>query len=112
MGVDLSITNTGQSPIGLGGAGGQGAPVLYFVVNGRGPSLNETDSSDLLATGFEMGVPGCPFPFPPAGSLNPSASVRGCVALAMPVGVKVSTVGFDLQPAAGGPVQQIAQWTV
>ena len=113
-GVDLTITNTGQTPIGTGTAGGQGAPVLFFVVNGRGPTLNnETGGADLSESGFATGVPGCPFPpFTPAGTLNPTASISGCVALAVPVGVKVSTVGFDLEAAGGGPVPQVAQWTV
>ena len=113
MGIDLTITNTGQSTIGLGVAGGPGAPALYFVVNGRGALLNEEARPDFLATtGYEMGLSGCPFPFPPATTLAPGTSFSGFVAIAVPVGVKVSTVGFDLQPATGGPVQQVAQWTV
>ena len=113
IGVDLAITNTGNGGVELGFASGPGADALYFVVNGSGPSLNATDDSGLLESGFEMGVPGFVFPFASlSGSLNPGQSISGCVALAVPVGVKVSTVGFDLQPAAGGPVQHVAQWSV
>ena len=67
IGVDLTVTNTGQTSIGLGETGGPGPPAIYFVVNGRGPTLaDDTDSSDLSsASGFEMGVPGCPSPFHP-----------------------------------------------
>jgi hypothetical protein len=81
--------------------------VLYFVVNGIGPF---SDSPYPLETGLVMGVPGCPFPF--ASVLKPGMTVRGCVALAVPVGVKVSTVGFDLQPTTGRPVEHVAQWAV
>jgi len=112
MGVDLTITNTGQTTIRPGVAGGPGAPTIYFVVNGRGAFLNEKASPDFLpTTGYEMGLSGCPFPFSPGSALAPGASVSGCVAIAVPVGVKVLTVGFDLQPTTGGPVQQVAQWT-
>jgi hypothetical protein len=90
-----------------GVSGGPGSPVLYFVVNGIGPF---SDSPYPLETGFVMGVPGCPFPF--ASVLKPGMTVSGCVALAVPVGVKVSTVGFDLQPTTGRPVEHVAQWAV
>ena len=52
--------------------------MLFFVVNGRGPTLNnETGGADLSESGFAMGVPGCPFPpFTPAGTLIPSASYQ------------------------------------
>jgi hypothetical protein len=85
--------------------------VLYFVVNGPGSALG-TDDSTLLESGFEVGVQGCPFPFPPLGqgSLRLNQSVSGCVALAVPVGTKVSTVGFELAPV-GAPAH-VVQWSV
>ena len=110
VGIDLTMTNTGQSPIGLGETGGPGPPVIYFVATGSGISTN--DISELSGSGFEMGVPGCPFPFPSTGLLNPGVSISGCVALAVPVGVEVSAVGFDLQLVSGRPDQQVAQWAV
>lgn len=110
VGVDLTMSNTGQTPIGLGETSGPGPPVIYFVVNGSGIST-DTDIADLSSSGFEMGVSGCPFPFPSMGLLNPGVSVSGCVALAVPVGVEVSTVGFELQAVSGRPDQQVAQWS-
>ena len=118
IGVDLAITDT-SSPQALsdgtiapGVGGGPGAPVFYFVVNGHGPFTadDNPNTAGLLQAGFAMGVPGCPFPF--TSLLHPNEKVNGCVALAVPAGVRVSTVGFDLQPAAGGPVQHVAQWSV
>lgn len=110
VGVDLAITNTGQQWIAPGGAGGTGAAVFYFVVNGHGPFRNDTPTSTLTQLALQVGVASCPFPL--ASLLNPGTTTSGCVALAVPVGVKVSTVGFDLQPVQGGPVQHVAQWNV
>jgi hypothetical protein len=110
VGVDLAITITEGEGIVLGSATGQGQTVLFFVVNGPG-SASGTDDSILLESGFEVGVQGCPFPFPPLGqgSLRRNQSVSGCVALAVPVGTKISTVGFELAPV-GAPVH-VAQWS-
>ena len=109
-GLELTMTNTGENPIGLGETGGPGPPVIYFVATGSGISTN--DIAELSGSGFEMGVPGCPFPFPSTGLLIPGVSISGCVALAVPVGVEVSAVGFDLQLVSGRPDQQVAQWAV
>ena len=72
--------------------------------------LDERADSQLPQLAFVVGVPGCPFPFVGDQSLLPGAGVNGCVALAAPTGTRVSTVGFDLQLAAGGPSQHVAQW--
>jgi hypothetical protein len=84
--------------------------VFYFVVNGHGPLVNETRTSDLARLGLQVGVPGCTYPL--ASLLNPGTTTSGSVALAVTVGVKVSTIGFDLQPVQGGPVQHVARWKV
>jgi hypothetical protein len=111
VGVDLAIAITGNAAIELGSESGPTEAALYFVVNGGG-SASATDDSVLLESGFVVGVAGCPFPFPPPSeSLNPGQSFSGCVALALPVGTKVSTVGLDVEPAAGAPLQ-VAQWRV
>jgi hypothetical protein len=112
VGVDLTIQNTGQSSIELGRAGGPGADSLWFVVNGRGPLLNANRSADLLESGWEFGVLGCGLSVPAGATLDPGGSIGGCVALAVPVGTAVASVGLDLQPVTGGPVQQVAQWAV
>jgi hypothetical protein len=116
IGVELTIRNTGNHWFGLGMAQGSDAPALWFVVNGHGPSvqgtegIQETNNSDLAQlSGFDIGVPNCPFPFPPDLQLNPNDSVSGCVALAVPAGVKVVTIGFNLSP---GFAQHVAQWRV
>jgi hypothetical protein len=111
VGVDITVKNTGNQWIGLG-ASGRSAPVLYFIVNGHGGLSDISDIADLRLLWFEVGVPGCPYPFPAGRVLSPGVSVQGCVALAVPVGVNVSTVGFDLQAVSGVSVEHVAQWTV
>lgn len=110
VGVEFAVQNTGrQQWIAFGGAGGPGAAVLYLVVNGRGAGITGTKSPDFLGTGYEFGVPDCPSPWS-AGVLNPEASAIGCIALAVPQGVKVSTVGFNLEAVSGAAVPDVAQW--
>jgi hypothetical protein len=112
IGVDLTIQNTGSTLMGLvPGGGGLGAPAFFFVINGHGGLSDNSDISALSGSGYEVGVSGCPFPFPSSQALSPGESVSGCVALAVPAGVKVSTVGFDIQPVGLFP-RNIAQWTI
>lgn len=99
VGVDLALTNTGTVPIELGGQDGSGVIGLYFVVNGHSPLTG--GAASLTQSGFDVGVPTCQYPFPRGGGLNPGESVSGCVALAVPVGVKVSDVGFALTENLG-----------
>lgn len=114
VGVDLTMTNTGNNGIWLGGASGPGPKALYFLVNGAGAGIPEAYpyTASLSSSGFEMGVHGCPFPFGSEGILNPGETFSGCVALAVTAGTKVSQVGFNFAPIANPVAQQVAQWRV
>ena len=103
VGIDLTIVNTGHSDLSPGHADGPGAAVLYLVVNGQ-----YHFSGDLSELGFSVGIPGCPFPF--SSALLSGTSTSGCVAIAVPSGLKVATVGFDLTVATGGAGNHVAQW--
>jgi hypothetical protein len=108
LGVDLSETTLGNSPFGLLGAGGPGAPYLTIVVNGSRTGL----ASSLAVSFAEIGVAGCPFAWPKTFGSVPSSSSSGCFALAVPAGVTVSSVGFDLTLTTGGAEQKVARWGV
>jgi hypothetical protein len=108
VGIDLAVTYTSAMPAALISPTGPGQPYLTFVVNGHGPLVNENAWS--LLTLDAVTVSGCPYPF--RNGLLTSGTSSGCVAIPVPSGVKVLTVGFDLQPTEGGPVQHVAQWNV
>ena len=107
IGVELSDTTYGNFPLGLLGGGGPGVPYLTIVVNG---SLGGSLASELDVSFAEIGVAGCPFAWPRAFGSTPSSSSSGCFALAVPSGVSVSSVGFDLTLTTGGAEQHVAQW--
>lgn len=106
VGIDLSIET--QRGFQLVSPGGPGAPFLTFVVNGQGPVSGDTDTWLVTEAGFSVGVPGCPFPFESLAVAS-GASISGCVAVPVPAGTTVSTVGFNLaQP--GEILGRVAQW--
>ena len=104
LGVDLTLVNDGQESILLGSSD-RDTPTLNFGINGA--------NSNLAITGFSMGTPGCPFPFSASiqGEVAPGQSVSGCVALAVPAGSPVSTVGFVLDYSERGPEKTVL-WSV
>jgi hypothetical protein len=113
VGLDFTVTNNGQTPIEGATATGPGVPVLTFIINDYGATANQGMASDFTVTGFAVGVPGCPFPasFGIQGFLGSGHTWSGCVALAVPAGVTVTSVGFVLGPYLGTPSWKVAQWS-
>jgi hypothetical protein len=112
VGLDFTVTNNGQTPIEGATATGPGVPVLTFIINDYGATANQGTDSDFLITGFAVGLPDCPFPagFGIQGFLGSGHTWSGCVALAVPAGVTVTSVGFVLGPHLGTPAWKVAQW--
>ena len=110
VGVDLTVTNTGQRGPELVSGTGPGAPYLDVVVHGHGSDLNELASSGLPNMAFIVGVSGCPFPFAKFQIPAPGASASGCVAIPVPADATVSAAGFTLSFATGGSVPSVALW--
>lgn len=112
-GIEVTVNISGQRSVELGTATGPGVPVLFFSVNGHDPWPKGGGRSLLTELAFAVGVPGCPYPFSNShGVLVPGSSVSGCVAIAVPAGRKVTTVGFDLTSATGGAAHHVAEWRV
>ena len=110
VGIDLTVTNTGQSGPELVSGTGPGAPYLDIVVHGHGADLNELASSGLPSMAFVVGVSGCPFPFVNFQVPPPCASASGCIAIPIPADATLSTAGFSLTFATGGSVPSVALW--
>jgi hypothetical protein len=112
IGVSLSMVNTGQIYIGFVGASGPGANSLFIMVNGYGPQLGSAaDTLGFADVGFYVGVQGCPNESLAGGGSIPSGqSASGCLAIPVPAGLAVSSVGFGLTAAIGNPEYHVAQW--
>jgi hypothetical protein len=107
IGIDIVMANIGQKQIEFASPTGSGIPYLSIVVNGHDPGFG---SSVFPQLGFAMGVAGCPYPFPTSRQgLAPGVKVGGCLAIPVPAGLRVSTVGFDLS-YPGGVIRNVAQW--
>jgi hypothetical protein len=117
VGFDFTVTNNGEDEIEGFTATGPGVPVLNFAINGYGGVMSPNADSDFTVTGFAIGVPDCSFPSSTAdfgiqGFLASGHTWSGCVALAVPAAVKVSSVGFALGPYLGTPSEKVALWSV
>jgi hypothetical protein len=110
VGVKLTMANTGQQVIGLVSASGPGAATLSIVVNGQRLGQGNQETSSLPQIGFEMGVAGCAYPFAGGAPSAPGSRGSGCLAVPIPEGLNVTSLGFDLTNATGGAAHYVALW--
>ncbi len=110
IGVDVAMANTGQEGIAFASASGPGAATLSVVVNGQGPGEGFQMSSILPQIGFAMGVADCPYAFTDGLGLAAGSQASGCLAIPVPEGIDVASLGFDLAMASGGAAHHVAQW--
>jgi len=110
VGVGLTMVNTGPQVIQFVSAPGPAAQTLTIVVDGHRGGAGVRESSLLPQIGFDMGVAGCAYPFAGGGTLAPGVRATGCLAVPVPTGVDVSSLGFDLTGASGGAPHHAAVW--
>ena len=112
LGVELTLANTGQQGIELVSASGPGAITLSIVVDGQRLGQGIQESTSLPQIGFEMGVADCSYPLANGGSIAAGYRGTGCLAVPVPEGLDVSSLGFDLTNATGGAAHYVALWRV
>ncbi len=89
-------------------SGGRYQPYVDIVINGQVPLIQTY--SGLAQLGFYAGLAGCPNPLP-SGDIDADASVSGCLAIPVPAGLNISSIGFDLSNESGGAGNDVALWS-
>jgi hypothetical protein len=112
IGIAFAMVNTGPQEIGMI-SNGRYQPYLVLVVSGQGPGITSQEIDGIAQLGFYAGVAGCPFPFANnTADLGVGADVVGCLAVPVPVGLSVSSIGFDLSSESGESPNAIALWNL
>ena len=110
LGVSFSIVNAGPQDVGVI-SNGRYQPYLQLVVSGKGTRTTIQADDGVAQLGFYASVAGCPNPFPAVmDALAVGATVDGCLAVPVPYGSDISTIGFVLGNESGGFPTSVALW--
>ena len=111
IGLAVTMTNTGPQEISMI-SNGRYQPYLGLVVRGPGTSPTTKTYPDLAQLGFYAGVTGCP-PLFPGGEINlaPGSTAVGCLAVPIPSGTTLASIGFSLGNEGVGNATSVALWT-